>query len=147
MQTGDAERIRRAKSPLERIELYVKFGERETDNAFAYVDPFIFGPNSPDPRSFSEIVASSACVWRGVIGELNTWEPINTKEKRRLKKLYKEVSGFRDTYCRYVIESREEVWPYRIYFTSRIQPVCAIMAEVERMMRKRLGEPAAYDKR
>ena len=114
---------------------------------FAYVDPIIFGSNRSDSRSFNEMVASSSCVWRGLLGELEAWEPTNAKEKRKLKKLYKEVSDFRDTYCRYVIESREEVWPRRIYYTSRIQPVCAIMAEVERMMRKRLGEPAPYDKR
>jgi hypothetical protein len=141
-----AKQIEAAGSPIQRLQLYVRFGKEEMDDLDSYLDD-IFGSENSVFRLFDEMIASSDCIWRGMIRELEAWEPANVEDKRKLKKIYKDLKQFRYVRCTVVLDKIEESLPDRVRYTPQIRPVCGLMAEAELLMQKRLGEPAPYDKR
>jgi hypothetical protein len=124
---------------LERLQAYVRIGERETFELMYYLNPNWRHGNLP-LRHFDQLLAATTCVWEEVLKELKPWKSPEAKTRAKIRKLYQRVNRWRTEVRRVVGE--DSVPPVDDY-ARQGRTVARLMEEAEREMSRILatGKP------
>jgi hypothetical protein len=125
--------------PLERLQAYVRIGERETFELLYYLNAGWRHGRVP-LRHFDQLLAATTCVWEEVLKELKLWNSPEAKDRAEIRRLYQRVDRWRWEVRRVV---GEDGLPPVDDYARQGRTVARLVEEAEREMSRILatGKP------